>query len=893
MKTIIRSLPAAAGFLVAFAHAADGKNFSSPITISNNDRLVWNVNPADDSVSVFRTDTNARLMKIGVGDEPQSVALTPDGQYAYVANAAGGTVSVIRINDPAWGTFSAEPDTSAGVNGHIATGAEPWGVVCSPDGTRVFVANSAQDTITVINTATRGVIGHVNLRNSIANDPDRTRHFQPRGLAVTNDSTKLYVTRFFSFTKPGGRQADDNGKEGLVTVLNINTSSTAISGYSVAGNVFLTPQITGFTHPDTPGTPTSAYPNQLNSIVLRGDRGYLPNIAASPSGPLRFNLDTHAFVNVITGVNGTSPADGGSGAFLNLHLGARNPEPGKTKLFFANVWAMDFTTQSGAGSGYVASAGSDLLVKLNVDAAGNLSFTGGSDRTRYIDLNDPATPPASGANAGKNPRGIVINNAGTRAYVSNFVSRNVSVVDLATDTVTGAVSSFDLPSPGSQGERNLVGAEMFFSSRGHFDTPPGGGTSSLHNRLSSEGWQACASCHFNGLTDGNVWSFAAGPRKSPPLNGVFNPFNRSQQRVLNYSAIFDEVEDFELNIRNVSGPGPLTGGVPNTNFGLLVGDNGNLDTPPSVINSFTVPNSGRPQLTVTLPGSTLKIPALTAMREWVQRAIRTPNSPAANTGFPNSPTTAQLLAGRSHWDYTQCSNCHGSALWTVSQRNFTPPPAPGDIFTERTGAFTGNPVGTQYLNQFLQDIGSFNLGVTSEGNPLGLNIGAVEKAAPIVSGGVLQPAQDALGFDYNNDGRGTGFNPPSLLGAFASPPYGHNGAAESLSGMMAHIKHRTINGAIPDPFNPQYVAEIVAFLESIDSASLFDSFPALDIQRSGNQAVLSFDTIFGAHYNISSRTHLSPGAWSPRQVLTGTGGRMTSLVPIDKSREYFRVVETP
>jgi YVTN family beta-propeller protein len=67
----------------------------------------------------------------------------------------------------------------------LTTGAEPWNVVTSPDGLRVFVANSAQDTITVINAATRAIIGHVDLRNSIANDPDRTRRFQPRGLAVS------------------------------------------------------------------------------------------------------------------------------------------------------------------------------------------------------------------------------------------------------------------------------------------------------------------------------------------------------------------------------------------------------------------------------------------------------------------------------------------------------------------------------------------------------------------------------------------------------------------------------------------------------------------------------------------------------------------------------------
>ena len=114
----------------AAAQVYNRATYSSPIAISLNDRLIWVVNPDDDSVSVIRPDNNTRLAKISVGDEPQSVALTPNGQYAYVANAAGNSVSVIQINDPAWGTFSAN------VVATLTTGAEPWNVVTSPDGNR-------------------------------------------------------------------------------------------------------------------------------------------------------------------------------------------------------------------------------------------------------------------------------------------------------------------------------------------------------------------------------------------------------------------------------------------------------------------------------------------------------------------------------------------------------------------------------------------------------------------------------------------------------------------------------------------------------------------------------------------------------------------------------------
>jgi YVTN family beta-propeller protein len=464
--------------------------YSSPIAIDANQGLLWVVNPDADTVSVIDISSanpaNYSLIRsIQVGDEPQSIALDTISatQYnAYVANAAGNSVTVINVNTS--GTLSATVEKT------LTTGAEPWNVVATPNGQRVFVANSGQDTITVINTANRQIIGSVDIRNSACNVGDTARHFQPRGMAVTLDNTKLYVTRFLSFTKPGGQQATDDGREGVVCRFTVNTSgANAAAVLSAPTPITLAAQPTGFN--DANGVATKAFPNQLQSIVIRGDRAYLPNIAASPAGPFKFNVDTQAFVNQISGVTGGSQADAGT---LNLHLGARNPEAGKTKLFFANPWAIAFTNQSGAGNAYAVSAGSDLLVKLNVDATGVLSFTSGlANQTRYIDLHDPA----SGANAGKNPLGIAIRTVGPGnnfAYVMNYISRNVSIVNLDTDTVVRVIPTTALPLANTQEEQLQVGKEVFFASRGVFDN-------GKPNRLSSEGWQNCASCHFAGLTD--------------------------------------------------------------------------------------------------------------------------------------------------------------------------------------------------------------------------------------------------------------------------------------------------------------------------------------------------------------------------------------------------------
>lgn len=814
---------------------------SSPIAVSADDKLVWVVNPDDNSVSVLRTDDNTLLATIGVGDEPQSVALDPNNAYAYVANASSNNVAVIRITNAAWAGFSAALDTSTGAGGYLTTGAEPWNIVISPDGQRVFVANSGQDTITVIDAQTRALIGNVDLRNSLCNDPDRSRHFQPRGLAVTQDNAYLYVTRFLSFTKPGGVQGDDTGKEGVVCRLNINTSAATISGYTPARAITLAAQVTGFKiDANGDGTPddTSAFPNQLQSVVIRGDHAYLPNIAASPSRPLKFNTDTQAFVNRIDTIGG-SETDAGA---LNLHLGARVPEAGKKRLFFANPWALAFTTQSGSGNAYAVSAGSDLLVKLDVAANGTLNFTSGVSTTRYIDLNDPANPDTSGANAGKNPLGIATDAAGTTAYVMNYVSRNVSVVDLTTDSVITVVKTSDLPPPGSPEEVVQVGAEMFFSSRGNF-VLPAGATVSNHERLSADGWQNCASCHFAGLTDGVIWQFGSGPRKSVPLNGTFNPHDPNDQRVLNYSAIFDEIQDFELNVRNISGPGALAaaqecsepapaGATTSTidpNHGLLLGDVDPNKAPCAIPALGGKSNAGRNQVKVQLPGSTVAVPALDALKEWIRFGVRTPQHPLTTTELAASGGSAaggvnpaDVAAGRVLFVQAGCQSCHSGGKWTISTKDFASPPAAAEIASE-SQTIAPNANAGQFLFRFLRDIGSFNLNVAGAGNavPGAPQVGAVEQD---VAG------KDALGKDHDGDGKGAGFNVPSLLGLHNLPPYYHNGACETLACVAANPAHRAagLPPGTPDPLtSPASQAQLTRFLESLDSdTALIGDAPA-------------------------------------------------------------------
>ena len=58
-------------------------------------RLV--ANSADDTVSVIRRLTNSVIATIDVGDGPGQVVVSPDGTRAYVVNSFDGTVSVIAL----------------------------------------------------------------------------------------------------------------------------------------------------------------------------------------------------------------------------------------------------------------------------------------------------------------------------------------------------------------------------------------------------------------------------------------------------------------------------------------------------------------------------------------------------------------------------------------------------------------------------------------------------------------------------------------------------------------------------------------------------------------------------------------------------------------------------
>ena len=142
---------------------------SSALVLSSDGGRLAAVNPDSDSITLVDAQSLQVISEIPVGDDPRTVAFTPDGSFALVANHGSGTVSIIDT-------------ASAKVANEIGVGGRPYGIVA--DASRAYVSLSALAQIAVIDFAARAVSRAVQVEPF------------PSGLALAGDA--LYVTHLYS-----------------------------------------------------------------------------------------------------------------------------------------------------------------------------------------------------------------------------------------------------------------------------------------------------------------------------------------------------------------------------------------------------------------------------------------------------------------------------------------------------------------------------------------------------------------------------------------------------------------------------------------------------------------------------------------------------------------------
>ena len=150
------------------------------ITPDGNYAYVTNFN--SNNVSVIQISTNTVVATVAVGTNPQGIAITPDGNYAYVTNSSSNNVSVIQISTNT-------------VVATVAVGTNPYGVAITPDGNYAYVANQDFNDVSVIQ-----INSVVNTWHGIKGIIPLNRIYNQDLTAQTNATTTLSTASTISIT---------------------------------------------------------------------------------------------------------------------------------------------------------------------------------------------------------------------------------------------------------------------------------------------------------------------------------------------------------------------------------------------------------------------------------------------------------------------------------------------------------------------------------------------------------------------------------------------------------------------------------------------------------------------------------------------------------------------
>jgi YVTN family beta-propeller protein len=747
-----------------------------------------------------------REVLLGTGSEPWQAVVGPDNDTAYVVLRKDQKVARIRYLR-----------TQPVLDGTVAVGSEPTSIALSPTGRRAYVTNWSDGTVSEVDTSTMHVVSTIDLNTALVatgylgDVTARPALAHPRSVAVTNDldgddsDESLYVTEYFGQQTeaelPDGSNSDTR-KVGIVYKVALADR--------VAKTVRLAPLVDmGFK--DDKGALAGCYPNQLQSIAVNGNFAYVVSVCASPKGPLGVKATTTACTDVAdcAALNLVEPVCAlpfaGAASALCVDVasvktstaplvsvidtrtdtevaGASQSLNARFDALFATsntaqaarrypLFADDIGFVPGSTVGYLTANGADAVFRVRADATTGALVEVGASTNAFIDL---APAGIDAAKAGKAPVGIGLAALDKKAaIVANDVSRNATLLDFNTQTVAGGAVSASVvattaqPPAGSDAERVLRGKRFF-------------NTGVLRWSLRGQGWGACQSCHADGLTDNVTWYFARGPRQSTSLDGSFASKHPDDQRIFNWTAIFDEVADFELNTRGVSG------GV-----GAIVSS---VSNPPATGDRIDIVGLGHANLAGSAtqaadPANPLGLAAPSKLNDWgdIEKYMQSIRSPRG----PSNLDASKVAEGKTLFDWGgACQGCHGGEKWTVSRRFYTPSTAtnaalattpfavpagfPDALLPARDPANRllrfagGNAAAFDQILCAIRPVDTFNVAESG--------VGIAELRADMIT--------KAQG-DGNPAGEGRGYNVPSLLGLATGAPYLHGGNARTLEALFS------------------------------------------------------------------------------------------------------------
>lgn len=338
---------------------------------------------------------NRVIATVPVGDSPAAVALTPDNRFAYIANnnndslPNGNTVSVIDLRTNTVVATISDPSFN-----------EPYTVTINAAGTIAYVTNSNSTTISLIDIATNQVTGTI-----VGFDG-------PSGMVISPSGTTAYVNNY------GGPGGVGSGNGTTVRVVDLTTNS-------IVG----APIVVGLAPASLAITPNGAFVYTINYVD--------GNLGTGTASIIRTSDNT--VVGTIPGFSGpftiVISADGKRAYVTNF--GSNNFSPQGT-----TVSVIDLTTNTISATIPVGLQPSGIALTPNNRFAYVTNYntlylgpnfthlTSGKGTVNIIDT-CTNTVLCTVLVVGSSPAAIAISSDGRRAYVTNYRSNTVSVIDIA------------------------------------------------------------------------------------------------------------------------------------------------------------------------------------------------------------------------------------------------------------------------------------------------------------------------------------------------------------------------------------------------------------------------------------------------------------------------------
>lgn len=213
-------------------------NVSGPsaIAVSSNGFFAYVANGRTNNVTAFRVSTEGALLlvpptpanpnPVAVDAAPGALAISPDTKHLYVANSGADTVAAFTIETA--GSLTLIPQTGGHVNPVSVSGSDPVSIAMPENRKFLYAANSGSNDVTAFSIGATGLVRPI-APSGTSGNPIRTGGTVPKGMVISPNGSFLYVANSGSHNVTVF-QIGTNGLLALVPPAGSNTNPVSVAG---------------------------------------------------------------------------------------------------------------------------------------------------------------------------------------------------------------------------------------------------------------------------------------------------------------------------------------------------------------------------------------------------------------------------------------------------------------------------------------------------------------------------------------------------------------------------------------------------------------------------------------------------------------------------------------